>query len=141
VEKKLVSYATSAVDVGTAIIKLVSAGRIQAVDLTPMRGTQLEQSHPEQVAERNVTQFEKMLAALATTAPGNDPLAALSTAARNAAPGADIYLIGSGLSTVNPIDLRVTGWGVNPTDLAADLSRRGLLPKPLLPQRHLHRSW
>lgn len=128
VEKKLVSYATSAVDVGTAIIKLVSAGRIQAVDLTPMRGTQLEQSHPEQVAERNVTQFEKMLAALATTAPGNDPLAALSTAARNAAPGADIYLIGSGLSTVNPIDLRVTGWGVNPTDLAADLSRRGLLP-------------
>lgn len=128
VEKKLVSYATSAADVGAATIRLVSAGRIQTVDLTPMRGTQLEQSHPEQVAERNVTEFEKMLASLATTTPGNDPLAVLSTAARNAAPGADIYLIGSGLSTVNPIDLRVTGWGVNPAALAADLSRRGLLP-------------
>ena len=93
-----------------------------------MRGSQLEQSHPEQVAEHNVTLFERVLTAMATSKPGNDPLAALSTGARNAAPGADIYLIGSGLSTVNPLDLRVIGWGVDPVRLASDPSRRGLLP-------------
>ena len=128
VEKKIASWAASAADVGAAKIELVSAEGVQTVDLTPMRGTRLEQSNPDQVAQGNVTRFEQKLATMATSKPGNDPLASLSTAARNAAPGADIYLIGSGVSTVNPIDLRVTGWGVNPTELAADLSRRGLLP-------------
>ena len=128
VEKRMASWAASAADVGAAKIELVSADGVQTVDLTPMRGAQLEQSHPDQVAQGNVTRFEQKLATMATSKSGNDPLASLSIAARNAPPGADIYLIGSGVSTVNPLDLRVTGWGVNPTELAADLSRRGLLP-------------
>lgn len=128
VEKEMASWAASAIDVGTAKIELVSAEGVQTVDLTPMRGTQLEQSNPDQVAQGNVTRFEQKLATMATSKPGNDPLDSLSIAARNAAPGADIYLIGSGVSTVNPLDLRVTGWGFNPTVLVADLSRRGLLP-------------
>lgn len=128
-EKKFVSYAASAVDVGAAKVELVGAtGAIQTIDLTPMRGSQLEQSHPEQVAARNVAELEQRLAGMATTKPGNDPLAALSIGARNAAPGSDIYQIGSGLPTVNPLDMRVIGWGVDPAELAADLSHRRLLP-------------
>ena len=122
-------YAATAEDVGAAKVELIlGAGGVQSVDLTPMRGRQLEQSDAQTVADRNVAALATVISSAANPEPGNDVLTPLATAARNATPTAPIYVISSMLGTVDPFDLRVIGWGVDPAELAADLAHRQLLP-------------
>ena len=123
-------FAANADSPGKGVVELVvAAGLPVTVDLTPMRGKQVEESHPEQTAAHNVAGLLRRIGAARSSVPGNDELGTLSTAARNAPTGATIYLIGSGLSTLDPLDFRSIGWGVDPKALAADLARRDLLPK------------
>jgi outer membrane protein OmpA-like peptidoglycan-associated protein len=103
------------------------------VDLTPLRTTADGHSEIEHGPSRDgkvdaiVAGVRAALAALAPGSGAPDLLGAISTAARLGPPGV-MVVADSGVSTTDPLDLRVLGWDQDPAGVVADLGARGFLP-------------
>lgn len=120
----------------TAWLDIVVAGDTAAgrhIDLTPRRvldGGHTEVEHgPGRVfmTKATIDGLHSTLAALAPAAGTPDLLRAIGDAAR-LAPGGTMIVADSGVTTVDPLDLRVLGWDQDPGEIVSDLLRRGLVP-------------
>lgn len=106
-----------------------SAGDVVKVDLEPRRPN----GDVEHGADRIRTLVAERLDAVQDTirdvsARGHDdrPLDQLAAASRTGA--STLVLLNSGVTTTDPLDLRVSGWDADPAAFAADLRARRLLP-------------
>ncbi|MBL7487433.1 hypothetical protein I6A60_24745 [Frankia sp. AgB1.9] len=114
---------------GVPDARLVQLGRAPAdVDLTPMRGGDVENDSTERVKLIDAA-FGKLSAGLASRAATREQLDVLDTLRAVAEAGSGpIYLLTSGVSTVDPVNLASLGWTFDAKAVAADLRRRDLLP-------------
>ena len=122
---------------GATVAALVGADREQlprepqVVDLTPLRGTKVERvpERREEAVTQVVEELAEQLGEQTSQADGLDLLALLSQAgAQNVT---DIVVVSSGVSTVNPLDVRKLGWNQSVRSVVDDLDERRLLPRNL----------
>lgn len=117
-------------DVDDAVAYVVAAGRPDAetVDLEPRRRNGQIEHGPRRDAlvDGRLAEVAAAVDRAATGGGDVDLLAALGVAAQTHA--STVLVLSSGLSTTDPLDMRVSGWDRDPLDLARDLHRRGLLP-------------
>jgi hypothetical protein len=109
---------------------VVAAGRpaVETVDLKPRRPNGHAERGPrrEHLIAARLEAVDEAVERAATQTTDVDLLRALAVAARGGAE--TIIMLSAGLSTNDPLDMRVTGWDLDPRELAADLSERKLLP-------------
>jgi outer membrane protein OmpA-like peptidoglycan-associated protein len=126
-------HARAAVEPGDGEVHLIVAGvpATPAVDLTPLRGNDVEQD-PEYADEKITAKLPVLQAALEQAAagePGSNPLAVLDRAVQATPEGGSILWITSGVSTQDPTDLRrLGGWDFDVDALVSGLGHRGLIP-------------
>jgi outer membrane protein OmpA-like peptidoglycan-associated protein len=78
-------------------------------------------------AAQRADEVSSLVQGITANAPGNNLLAGLDAAGAVRGP-ATVLVLGSGLQTVDPLDLRRLGWSVDPRATARDLAARRLLP-------------
>lgn len=117
----LIGHAEAALFPGDGEVTLVTPDTTTVVDLTPMRGDQVEASQAkiaEEITE-NLEQLEDEMAAAAANIDGLDVLGTFDRALEATAAGGTVILISSGFSTMAPIDLNAGGdWIANPNEFA-----------------------
>ncbi|MBX6390374.1 MAG: OmpA family protein [Frankia sp.] len=99
------------------------------IDLTPIRDGEVEfdpMVRPQMIDDALAALSEELGRRVALR-PELDVLDTLRAAARAGGDG-PIYLITSGISTVDPVNFAALGWDFDPQAVAADLADRGLLP-------------
>ena len=112
------------------VVDVVAAGTpdVETVDLEPRRPN----GQIEYGARRDVlvgARLDALQAAIdraSQRVTDTDILDALALAGRTGA--SRIVVLSSGLTTTDPLDMRVIGWDRDPTELARDLQSRRLLP-------------
>lgn len=117
----VVEHAQAAMLPEDAVVTVVTPGQIQQVDLTPMRGDEVENSADsrEEQIHGAIGELSSVLVGAAATTPGLDVIGVLDRALEATDPGGTVVLISSGFSTVDPLDLNVAGaWMSHPTALA-----------------------
>ena len=114
----------------TCVLIVGPDDELQAVDITPRRPGGAVENGPDRARKVtvNVADLDGTVAGLARRAPGLDPVAALDAAARRHPTPGTVVLITSGVSTVDPADVRALGWDVDAVAVARDLTARHLLP-------------
>lgn len=113
----LTEYADGSLDPGDGQVTVVTADTLEAVDLTPMRGDDVENALNKRTAqiEERLEGLEAVVSVLAATSDGLDVIGTLDRALESTAPGGTVVLLTSGLSTVAPLDLTQAGdWIGNP---------------------------
>jgi len=117
-------------DTDDVVAYVVAAGRpdIETVDLEPRRPNGQVERGPgiDRLVARRLTELQHAITRGAERGTDTDLLGALATAVRTGA--ARILVLSSGISTTDPLDMRVSGWDRDSADLARDLRRRRLLP-------------
>ncbi|WP_280483905.1 OmpA family protein [Nocardia farcinica] len=122
---------------GDATVRVVSSatGDILTKDLTPLRPKGQVQ-HAAADADRqiagSVRELADMVADVRADRPGLDLLGLLDRASQ--LPG-DLHVMSSGISTVAPVDLRVTGWDAKLDSVIDSIARQGRIPN--LTDRHV----
>jgi outer membrane protein OmpA-like peptidoglycan-associated protein len=126
----LIRHAEAALFPGDGKVTLVTPHATTTVDLTPMRGDQVEASQAKMVKKitENLAQFDRDVAAAAATSDGLDVLGVLDRALEATAPGGKVILITSGFSSVAPIDLNAGGDWIAHPDKFAKLVDKADLP-------------
>ncbi|WP_157227309.1 OmpA family protein [Nocardia asiatica] len=115
---------------GDATVHIMSSatGDITMKDLTPLRPNGQVQ-HATADADRQITaslrKLDDSVANAQADQPGLNLLALLDRASQ--LPG-DLHIVSSGISTVAPIDLRVTGWNAKPDSVIDSIAQQGRLP-------------
>ena len=114
----------------TCVLIVGPDDELQAVDITPRRPGGAVENGPDRARKVtvNVADLDGTVAGLARRAPGLDPVAALDAATRRHPTPGTVVLITSGVSTVDPADVRALGWDVDAVAVARDLTARHLLP-------------
>ncbi|WP_394553789.1 hypothetical protein ACDF64_05055 [Agromyces sp. MMS24-JH15] len=131
VEDLVADHAAASLLPGDGMVRLVVQGdpEVHEVDLTPMRGDDVEADFAridEKVAE-NLAVLEDDLAGAAAATDGNDVLGVLDRALEATPEGGRVILMGSGLSTVDPVDLTKAGaWIQDPEAFAATVDAANL---------------
>lgn len=104
---------------------------ITTMPITPFRANgEVERgSHRSQLLERNLRAIQEELAepAQPATGPGLDLLGLWHEAVRRY-PGSTIVLVSSGVTTVDPVDVRRLGWDADPRHVSSMLRGQGWLP-------------
>jgi outer membrane protein OmpA-like peptidoglycan-associated protein len=115
-------------DQGCVLI-VAPGGAATAVSLTPRRSTgDVEEGNGREILRRRVlAAVQDKIASLAATEPGLDVRGAIATATKLRHTPGKLIVITSGLSTVQPVDLRRLGWDVDGGTLGAFLHRQGWL--------------
>ncbi len=137
-------------------------GSLAALSLTPRRGGRIEVgSQREALRQRTLAAIGEALADVVAQSDGLDPRTVITNAVRAHPTPGTLVVITSGLSTVEPIDLRRLTWSVHGPTLGAFLRREGWLdlrgwdvrfaglgdvagtqpPLPAPVQRQLSRVW
>jgi outer membrane protein OmpA-like peptidoglycan-associated protein len=114
---------------GVPDVRIVRLGAAPLdIDLTPMRGEEVENDSAQR-AKLIGAAFTSLSGRLAGLTASREQLDDLDTLRAAAEAGSGlIYLLTSGVSTVDPVNLAALGWAFNPKAVAADLRQRGLLP-------------
>lgn len=127
-ERLRAAAADTDTDDATAFVVADGVPTVEEVDLEPRRPNGDIERGP-----RIDVLLDERLAALvaavdraAAAGTGTDLLAALDRAAATGA--VHLVVLSGGLSTTDPLDLRVTGWDTDPSALARDLADRRALP-------------
>lgn len=117
-------------DSDDVVVHVVSAGRgdVETVDLEPRRPNGDIERGPrvDALVEERLVELDRAVGRAAAQSRDTDLLRALASAGRTGA--STIVVLSSGLSTVDPLDLRIAGWDRDPADVAAELRDRRLLP-------------
>ncbi|TWE07389.1 OmpA family protein [Rudaeicoccus suwonensis] len=127
--KTVTTHALNALNPGDGVVTVVVQGRQPVkVDLTPMRGDQVETNAT--TATRDISaKLPALLRAMDAGAatPGLDTLGVLDQAIQVTPTGGTIDLITSGISTINPTDLDKAGaWETNPTTFINRIDPAGI---------------
>ena len=113
-----------------SIAFVVAAGLpgIATVDLTPRRPNgQIEHGpRADALVDAQIGVLQQTIHQAARQSDSTDLLRALDTAARAGA--SRLIVLTAGLSTIDPLDLRLIGWNADPYAVAGDLAGRRLLP-------------
>ena len=121
IKAALIGHAEEALFPGDGKVTLVTPNKTEVLDLTPMRGDQVEASEAKKTKEitANLVHLQKEMAAAASTTDGLDVLGVLDRALVATAPGGTVILMTSGFSSVAPIDLNAGGdWIAHPKEFA-----------------------
>ncbi|TWF80304.1 hypothetical protein FHX44_116247 [Pseudonocardia hierapolitana] len=122
--------AASEPDTDDVVAYVVAAGNpeVEVVDLEPRRPNGRIERGPriDALVDERLAALQQAVDRAAANGMDVDLLRALAVAATTNA--ATIIVLTSGLSTTDPLDLRVTGWDRDPAGLARDLHERRLLP-------------
>ncbi len=103
-------------------------GEPEAVSLTPRRGREVEVgSRREQARAQILASVEDRVAAMAARKDGLDLVGALRRAQQAHPVPGTVVVIGSGISTQEPVDLRRQGLGADGRGLATFMKERGWL--------------
>ncbi|MGD9988028.1 hypothetical protein [Pseudonocardia sp.] len=117
-------------DLPGADATVVSASRpdVEVVDLEPRRPNGDVELGPrrDDLVDARLDELQRAVDRAAAAGGGGDLLAALDVARRTGAKA--IVVLSAGLSTTDPLDMRLIGWDQDPEAVAADLKARGLLP-------------
>ncbi|MFE5410192.1 hypothetical protein [Microbacterium sp. NPDC056569] len=128
VRDQVIEHAQDALLPGDGIVNVVGPDSIEEIDLTPMRGDDVEYDAVKAAKklEENLEVLTGAVGDLAATAEGLDSIGLLDRALSLTPANGTVVLITSGLSTVAPLDLTQAGdWISNPgalvdaTDLAS----------------------
>jgi hypothetical protein len=122
ISNQLVDHAEAALFPGDGEVRFVTPDATTLVDLTPMRGDQVEASEAkmaDKIAE-NLIPLKATMDGAASTTDGLDVLGVLDQALEVTPTGGKVILITSGFSTTSPIDLNASGdWIGHPSEFAA----------------------
>jgi len=117
-------------DIDDVAAYVVAAGRpeVEKVDLEPRRPNgQIERgSRIDRLVDERLAELQRAITRGAEQGTDVDQLRALGLAAQTGAE--KIIVLTSGLSSTDPLDMRVSGWDRDPAGLARNLHDRGLLP-------------
>ena len=113
-----------------AVAHVLAAGRpgVETVDLEPRRPNGTIERGPRigVLVDERLDELDRAVRRAGQDSRDTDLLRALDAASRTGDP--TIVVLSAGLSTVDPLDLRVAGWDRDPRDLAAELKAAGALP-------------
>jgi hypothetical protein len=115
-------------DDATAFV--ISAGRsqVETIDLEPRRPNGAVERGPRHdvLVQERLAALDAAIRRAAEQSVNTDLLGALAVAGRSGA--TEIIMLTAGLSTFDPLDMRVAGWDGDPVAVAHDLRNRGVLP-------------
>ncbi|UOG23828.1 hypothetical protein MTX80_23210 (plasmid) [Gordonia amicalis] len=121
----LTRHAESALEPGDGAVTIVTPAIVESVDLTPMRGDEVEANPSTKRARKIAAKLDDLSARvgkLAAIEPGLDPIGVLDRALEATDLGGTVLLETSGYATVAPLDLNAAGnWMSNPEELAASI--------------------
>lgn len=113
-----------------AHVSVLAAGdpAVEDVDLEPRRPNGQVERGPRRAAliEERLAALDAAIDRAAARSRNADLLGALGAVLRLGA--TDVHVLSDGLSDTDPFDMRVTGWDVDPVQLAADLRVAHALP-------------
>jgi outer membrane protein OmpA-like peptidoglycan-associated protein len=114
----------------TCVAIVTPQGELLAFDVTPRRPNGQVENGPDRVrkVDQNLSAIAVRMASLAQREPGLDPLKAIDTAIRLHVTPGSLVVISSGVSTMDPVDFRSTGWDFDAAEQAAELGRAHDLP-------------
>lgn len=122
IRELLTDHATQALFPEDGMVTVVTPDTITPVDLTPMRGDEVEASETkitEKIGEHLET-LEQVLSSSAATGDGLDVIGLLDRALEATGPGGRVIVETSGFSTVAPLDLNAAGdWIADPDRFVA----------------------
>ncbi|XAS78295.1 OmpA family protein (plasmid) [Dermatophilaceae bacterium Sec6.4] len=129
----LTTHAVGAVNPGGGAVKVVVGNNTDTpvVDLTPLRSSQEVEQDPDQAQKLVASKLRKLQAVLDISTPqkpGLDLMGLFRRTVQASSSGDSLLLDTSGVSTVDPLDLRVTGWSIDVASTVTDLRKRGLIP-------------
>ena len=106
-----------------------ATGQPTEVPLTPRRADGQVEYGPRRgyLLDQNMSRVGQLLQEQAASGPF-DLLNMIASAVRVTSPPGTLLILSSGLSTAGGFDLRLVGWDADPSSVAAQLKRRGLLP-------------
>lgn len=124
-------HAAAALLPGDGKVTVVAPGTTTTVDLTPMRGREVEsvQAKAEKLIHESIANLEEALGQAHATGPGLDVIGALDSALAQTSPGGRVVLITSGLSTIAPLDLNAAGDWISKPDAFVEAVNRSDLPE------------
>ena len=118
----------------TACVAVLSpTGQLAAFPLTPRRedGEVEQESRRSELLEANIKAVDEAVGHLAATNEGLDLRGLLATALAAHPEPTTLYLLSSGVSTVQPVDLRTIGWNTDGRTLGTWLvDRQWIRPMP-----------
>lgn len=123
-------HAAAALLPGDGKVTVVAPGTTTTVDLTPMRGREVEsvQAKAEKLIHESIANLEEALGQAHATDPGLDVIGALDSGLAQTSSGGRVVLITSGLSTIAPLDLNSAGDWISKPDAFVEAVNRSDLP-------------
>lgn len=115
----LIDHADAALFPGDGNVTVVTDAGVERVDLTPMRGDDVENSEKKRAEkiDEKLHEFDEALAAARASADGLDVIGVLDRALEATGDGGTVVLLTSGLATVAPMDLTEAGdWAERPLE-------------------------
>lgn len=125
----VVEHAQGSVLPEDAMVTVVTPDQIQTVDLTPMRGDEVENGarKREEQIHTAIGELDRVFAGASATTPGLDVLGVLDRALEATEAGGTVVLVTSGFSTVDPVDLNAAGdWMSRPEEFADTVAEADL---------------
>lgn len=122
IEHLLIGHADAAYFPKDGTITVVTPTAIDTIDLTPMRGNNVENAETKRAEKitANLADLDDTLRTAASTSDGLDVIGVLDKALTATAHGGTVVLISSGLSTVDPANLTQAGdWARHPDEFVA----------------------
>ncbi|WP_349033928.1 hypothetical protein [Pseudarthrobacter sp. SORGH_AS 212] len=122
-------HAAAALLPGDGKIAVVTSDKTDFVDLTPMRGQDVESVHTaaEKLITSNLKSLESVLGEAAATTDGLDAIGTLDRALEQTPAGGRVIFVSSGYSTVAPLELNMAGdWINRPEYFVTSVSRSDL---------------
>ena len=112
------THAADSLFPGDGKVTIVGPDTTTVVDLTPMRGDEVEAS-PDKITEQIALHWatlDKKVTATNATSDGLDVIGVLDRALEATKTGGTVVMVTSGFSTIDPVDLNAAGdWIANPT--------------------------
>lgn len=125
----VVEHAQGSVLPEDAMVTVVTPDQIQKVDLTPMRGDEVENSASkrEEQIHTAIGELDRVFVGASAITPGLDVLGVLDRALEATDAGGTVVLVTSGFSTVDPVDLNAAGdWMSRPKEFADTVAEADL---------------
>lgn len=125
----VVEHAAAALLPGDGKVTVVTPEEAEVVDLTPMRGQDVEsvQTKAEKLITSNIHALESVLRKAAATTEGLDTVGTLDRALEQTPVGGRVFFFSSGYSTVAPLELNKAGdWIGNPDGFVNGVNRADL---------------
>lgn len=125
----LIDHADAALFPGDGSVTVVTDAGVERVDLTPMRGNDVENSEKKRAEkiDEKLHELDEALAAARASTDGLDVIGVLDQALEATGEGGTVVLLTSGLATVAPMDLTQAGdWAGRPLEFVEETATDAL---------------